>query len=125
MILDTNGLSAMADGDPDVGPALEDANEIAIPVIVLGEYRYGIRQSRSRSHYERWLAGVLSQCRVLNIDADTADTYATVRQELRSSGRPIPTNDLWIAALARQHQMSLLSRDQHFDSVRGLKRVGW
>jgi len=125
VILDTNGLSAMADGDTSLEPLLQQAAEIAVPVIVLGEYRYGIRQSRHRARYERWLAEVLASCRVLVVDEGTAGQYAEVRDELKRSGRPIPGNDLWIAALARQHSLPLLSRDQHFDFVPGLKRVGW
>ena len=125
MILDTNGLSAMADGDTSLEPLLQQAAEIAVPVIVLGEYRYGIRQSRHRARYERWLAEVLASCRVLVVDEGTAGHYAEVRDELKRSRRPIPGNDLWIAALTRQHALPLLSRDRHFDFVPGLKRVGW
>jgi tRNA(fMet)-specific endonuclease VapC len=125
VILDTNGLSAMADGDMKLEPLLQRAAEIAVPVIVLGEYKYGIRQSRNRTRYERWLAEVIASCRILVVDEGTAGLYAEVRDELKRSGRPIPGNDLWIAALARQHALPVISRDQHFDFVPGLKRVGW
>jgi predicted nucleic acid-binding protein len=125
VILDTNALSAMADGDSGVGLVLQRAGEVAIPVIVLGEYRYGIRQSRHASRYQRWLAEVVPACRVLPVSDDTANEYALVREELKKSGRPIPSNDVWIAALVRQHRMPLLSRDGHFDFVKGLNRVGW
>jgi tRNA(fMet)-specific endonuclease VapC len=125
MILDTNGLSAMADGDTKLEPLLRQAPDIAVPVIVLGEYKYGIGQSRNRARYERWLAEVVASCRVLLVDEVTAERYAEIRGELKLAGRPIPGNDLWIAALARQHQLPLLSRDSHFDFVPGLKRVGW
>ncbi len=125
MILDTNGLSALADGDPGLEPILQRASEVAVPVIVLGEYRYGIKQSRSQSQYEKWLESMLANCRVLVVDKGTAEQYAEVRDELKRKGRPIPGNDLWIAALARQHQQPLLSRDQHFDLVPRLKRIGW
>jgi len=125
VILDTNGLSAMADGDVKLEPLLHQAVEIAVPVIVLGEYKYGIRQSRSRARYERWLADVIGSCRVLVVDEGTAGLYAEVRDELKRSGRPIPGNDLWIAALARQHALPVISRDLHFDFVPGLKRIGW
>jgi predicted nucleic acid-binding protein len=125
VILDTNGLLAMADGDKNLEPLLQRATEIAIPVIVLGEYRYGIRQSRNRTRYERWLEEAIASCRVLVVDEGTAGQYAEVRDELKRSGRPIPGNDLWIAALARQHALPLLSRDRHFDFVPGLKRLGW
>ena len=115
----------MADGEVKLEPLLQGAAEIAIPVIVLGEYKYGIRQSRNRTRYEQWLAEAIASCRVLVVDRDTAGLYAEVRGELKRSGRPIPGNDLWIAALARQHALPVLSRDQHFDFVPGLKRVGW
>jgi tRNA(fMet)-specific endonuclease VapC len=125
LILDTNGLSAMADGDTKLEQLLRQAGDIAIPVIVLGEYRYGIGQSRNRTRYERWLAGVIANCRVLAVDEVTAERYADIRGELKRAGSPIPGNDLWIAALARQHASTLLSRDRHFDFVPGLKRLGW
>ena len=125
MILDTNGLSAVADGDPALEPLLRRAAEIALPVIVLGEYRYGIRQSRHRVRYERWLAEALAGYRVLAVDEDTAGHYAEVREELKRLARPISANDLWIAALARQHRLPVLSRDRHFDFVPRLKRLAW
>jgi tRNA(fMet)-specific endonuclease VapC len=125
VILDMNGLSAMADGDPGLEHILSQANEVAIPVIVLGEYRYGIAQSRNRVRYEKWLAAVIATCRILRVDEGTAAEYASIRSELKRRGRPIPGNDVWIAALARQHALPVLSRDEHFDSVPKLKRVTW
>ena len=125
MILDTNGLSALADGDLTLEPILRQAAGIALPVIVLGEYRYGIRQSRNRARYEQWLAEAIAGYQVLDVDAGTAEHYAEVREELKRKARPIPANDLWIAALARQHRLPVLSRDRHFDFVPGLKRISW
>lgn len=125
MILDTHALSAVADGDTKVGPILNEAVDAAAPVIVLGEFRYGIRLSRNRKRHEQWLADSMSSYRVLFVDDETAERYAEVRDELKRLGRPIPANDLWIAALARQHRLPLLSRDRHFDSVPRLKRIGW
>jgi tRNA(fMet)-specific endonuclease VapC len=125
LILDTNALSALADGDVALEPVLRQATEMAIPVIVLGEYQFGIRRSRNRKPYERWLAEMTAACRVLAVDESTAGLYAEVRDELKHSGRPIPSNDLWIAALVRQYGLPLLSRDGHFDFVAGLKRIGW
>jgi tRNA(fMet)-specific endonuclease VapC len=125
VILDTSGLSAVADGDPALEPVFRNAAEIAVPVIVLGEYRYGVRQSRDRTRYEDWLAEWIPTYRVLAIDQETAEHYASVRHDLRRRGHPIPANDLWIAALARQHSLPLLTRDQHFDFVPGLKRISW
>jgi predicted nucleic acid-binding protein len=125
VILDTNALSAFADGDLALRPSVERAAEISVPVIVLGEYRYGIRHSRYRTRYEQWLIEQLPHWRVLTVDTATAEAYADVRSELKRTGHPIPSNDLWIAALVRQHRQPLLSRDRHFDFVSRLKRVGW
>lgn len=125
MILDTNGLSAIADGDTALEPILRRAAEVAVPVIVLGEYRYGIRQSRDRQRYEQWLTESIRSYRVLDVDEETAIFYATLRSELKKAGTPIPSNDVWIAALCRQHSLSLLSRDRHFDLVRGVERIDW
>jgi len=103
----------------------ERLRDLAIPVIVLGEYRYGIAQSRRRRRYEEWLTGLLRNCRVLRVDETTAAEYAAIRGELKRSGKPIPANDAWIAALARQHAMPVISQDEHFDFVPKLKRLGW
>ena len=125
MILDTNALSAAADEEPAVLAILSRAEQIAIPVIVLGEYRYGIAQSRHRAYYSNWLDALILDCLVLNISEETTHRYAAINLELRQIGKPIPTNDLWIAALCRQYSLSILSRDQHFDFVPGNKRLEW
>lgn len=125
MILDTNSLSAVAEDNSAVKSILREADRVAIPVIVIGEYRYGIRQSRNRVRYEGWLEEMIRRCRVLTVDEETTGSYAEIRDELKHKGRPIPANDLWIAALVRQHALPLLSRDQHFDYVQRLERVSW
>lgn len=125
MILDTNALSAVADGDVAIERILAKAPEVAVPAIVLGEFRYGIQQSRERERYEEWLTESIPNYRVIDVDQETALFYARLRSELRRTGTPIPANDAWIAALCRQHSSPLLSRDRHFDLVRGLRRNEW
>ena len=125
MILDTNALSAFIDGEPAVGVRLSAESQVAIPVIVLGEFRYGISGSRHRDKYERWLADHLSDFEILSVTESTTLTYARVRAALKRLGRPIPANDAWIAALALQHRLPVMSRDEHFDAVPGLRRVAW
>jgi len=125
VILDTNGLSAVADGDAALEPILNRAAELAVPVIVLGEYRYSIRQSRERQRYEEWLTDSLPSYRILDVDQDTTIYYAALRTELKKAGTPIPSNDVWIAALCRQHALPVVSRDRHFDSVSRLRRIDW
>lgn len=125
MILDTNALSAAADEDPAVVALLAHAELVAIPVIVLGEYRHGIRQSRHRAAYEKWLQALLNDCMVFDVNEPTSRHYADIVAELKRIGKPIPTNDLWIAAICRQHSLPLISRDRHFDLVEGNERIGW
>lgn len=125
MIVDTNALSAAADNDSAVISVLARAEQMAIPVIVLGEYRYGIAQSRHRASYENWLADLFTDCLILDVSEPTTHYYAEIILELKRTGKPIPTNDLWIAALCRQHSLPVLSRDRHFDLVAGTKRIGW
>jgi predicted nucleic acid-binding protein len=125
VIVDTNALSAFVDGDPAVGNILGHQARAAIPVIVLGEFRYGIAGSRHRSAYEAWLESHLLDFDVLALTAETTLAYAGLRVALKKSGRPIPANDAWIAALAIEHRLSVLSRDTHFDAVPGLRRIGW
>lgn len=125
MILDTNALSAFADAALGIGERMAGAEVFAIPVVVLGEYRFGIAQSRRRAEYEEWLEANLPAWWVLEVTAETAARYAEVRLELKQAGTPLPANDTWIAALCRQHRLPILSRDQHFDLVKGVQRLAW
>jgi tRNA(fMet)-specific endonuclease VapC len=125
LILDTNALSAFADGDTSVRRELIRSSEIVLPSIVLGEFRFGIYQSKHRNDYEQWLNEVIFFARLLIVDAETSAHYAEIRLQLKKAGSPIPSNDVWIAALCRQHNFPILSRDKHFDRVEGIVRCGW
>jgi len=125
LILDTNALSAAADKEPSALQVVADAERLALPVIVLGEYRLGIAQSRHRAAYENWLREWVAAISLLDVDEETTRSYASIGLELKKRGTPIPTNDLWIAALGRQHSLPIISRDKHFDLVPGLRRIGW
>jgi predicted nucleic acid-binding protein len=125
VILDTNALSAYLDGTPGAVEVVSQARELAIPVIVAGEFVFGIALSRHREAYEVSLQRMLERCTVLEVGIETARHYAAIRLELKSAGTPIPANDAWIAALARQHALAVMSRDTHFDFVGGLRRRTW
>lgn len=124
MILDTNALSALIARDAALLRVLGN-QALSIPVIVLGEYRYGLLQSRERALIGRWLDGFVTHCTLLSVEPATVPHYAAVRAELKKKGRPIPANNVWIAALTRQHARPLVSRDAHFDSVSSIERVYW
>ena len=125
MILDTNAVSALLAGDAALGEVLAEDEHHHLPVIVIGEYRYGLIGSRFRVHLQDLLETLVRESFVLRVDEVTAEMYSQVRDDLRRKGRPIPENDLWIAALARQHRQPVVSRDGHFDYVRDLRRVAW
>lgn len=125
MILDTNALSGFLRGEARLIEQMKAAGYIAVPTVVLGEYRYGITKSTERKRLLVRLDRLEHIWDILVIDAATACNYAELRGIVERQGRPIPINDLWIAALARQHNLPVLSRDKHFDLVPGLRRVSW
>ena len=81
--------------------------------------------SRHRSAYEAWLEKHLPAFDLLAVTEETAIVYAALRVALKKTGQPIPANDAWTAALALEHGLPILSRDEHFDVVRGVRRRGW
>jgi tRNA(fMet)-specific endonuclease VapC len=125
MILDTNAVSALSERDTDIPAALKGQATLFIPVIVIGEYRYGISGSRKHQETEKWFNAFLQATQTLHLTEDTARHYAVVRRGLKEAGTPIPENDVWIAALAIQFGLPLLSRDAHFGSVSGLRWQRW
>ena len=125
MILDTNALAAFLKEDRSVLRHVDDAEAFCLPVIVLGEYRYGLAGSKARAALTVRLDALVADATVLVIDDLTTRVYAAVRAELKVAGTPIPENDVWIAALVRQHNMPLLTRDGHFDHVARIERICW
>jgi predicted nucleic acid-binding protein len=125
LILDTNALSAFVDGEAAVGAIVGRSARAAIAALVLAEFRCGIMDSRHRKTYEAWLDSHLRHFEVLGIVAETTMPYAELRAALERLGQPIPANDAWIAALAMQHRLPILSRDRHFDAVPDIRRIGW
>lgn len=125
VILDTNAFSAFVDGDEKLAKVLSIESELALPIVVLGEFLYGIQGSRWRASYEAWIRTQLVFFDLLPVVRETAERYAEIRRELKAAGKLIPTNDLWIAAIARTRGMPLATRDAHFRAVRGLKIITW
>ncbi len=125
MILDTNALSALAAKDPELIGKIRHAPRLSVTLISLGEYYYGVTASRKKGELMGWLNLFLERAQVLSPSLDTLPIYAEIRNELKRAGTPIPANDCWIAALVRQYNMQLVSRDRHFDWVKGVKRLDW
>jgi tRNA(fMet)-specific endonuclease VapC len=125
VILDTNAVSALFVGDPDLEAVLAASHRHELPTIVIGEYRFGLARSRHRKILVPLLDQLIAESVILNVDLATTEAYAVVRERLRAKGRPLPENDVWIAALAIQHGLDVVSRDIHFDHVAGLRRRSW
>ena len=125
MILDTNAVSAWAEGIASVEHSLRAASRLVVPTVVLGEFYFGIRQSRHRARYEDWLRRYLPLTDIAMVTRVTADVYAEIWLELKRSGTPIPVDDAWNAALARQHDFPVLSNDSQFDAVKGVRRLAF
>lgn len=120
--LDTNAYVAFKRGHEPVLEILRLADDIIVPVIVLGEllagFAHGMKEAENRAGLAKFLDA--SRVRTLAVDDDTARWYAQVYAQLRRAGSPIPANDLWIAAQALQHGLPVLTFDRHFEAVEGL-----
>lgn len=116
LALDTNRYVDMCKGVAETIALLEQAELIALPFVVLGELRAGFAHGRRPADNERILRRFLltEGVRVLFADDQTTHHYAAVFSQLRKQGTPIPTNDMWLAALVLQHNLVLHARDKHF-----------
>ncbi len=125
MILDTNAISALSAQDDALLKVLERENDLCVTVVNAAEFFYGVQNSKRKDVLTRWFSEFLDSVRILDLDRDVFPFYNVIRTELKRAGTPIPTNDLWTASLARLYGMKVVSRDRHFDRVRGLERVEW
>ncbi|HEY5296552.1 MAG TPA: type II toxin-antitoxin system VapC family toxin [Verrucomicrobiae bacterium] len=123
--LDTNRYTDFCRGETEVVENIARAEEIFLPFVVLGELRAGFQIDSRMRQNERSLTRFLNSPRVklLLPDEQTTHHYATIFAQLRKRGAPIPTNDIWIAALVTQHDLMLLARDKHFDQLPQLARI--
>jgi tRNA(fMet)-specific endonuclease VapC len=125
LALDTNRYTDFVRGEPSAVQAVQAAAAVILPFVVLAELRAGFRTGRRAKENEAVLTRILHRptVSVLYADGDTTHHYAAIYQQLRHQGTPIPTNDLWIAALSIQHELVLFSRDVHFRHVPQLARI--
>lgn len=123
--LDTNAYRAAAEGDAKTVEILRRAEDVRLPFIVLGELRAGFAAGTRGRRNEAKLTEFLNSPRVAVSYADEQTThhYAALFADLRRRGTPIPTNDLWIAALVVQHDLLLLSGDAHFSKIPRIVRI--
>ncbi len=123
--LDTSRYTDLCRGEPETVAILEAATVVFVPFVVIGELRAGFAVGRRGAENERGLGRFLMKSGVRSLHADDPTThhYASVYRQLRHQGTPIPTNDIWIAALVLQHNLALYSRDGHFDHLPQLTRL--
>ncbi len=122
MLIDTNIYSYAMKGDPEVTYVLKRVHEIAVSSITIGELLSGFKAGTRELENRKELAEFLDAPRVkiYGVDEDTADYYAEIINGLKTRGKPIPTNDIWIAAIAFQHGLRLFSKDRRFTTIAGL-----
>jgi len=124
-LLDTNIIIALFARDGSVQNRLRDAAETFVPVFALGELYYGAHKSEQVLDNLARIDYLAASGAVLGCDWATAREYGYIKNALREKGRPIPENDVWIAAIARQHGLTLVSRDEYFKEINELPMEMW
>ena len=124
-LLDTNTAIHLLSHDQAVEDQFRAKPEVLLPVFALGELYYGAQKSHKAQENCRKIELFAARIETLDADIGTAREFGRIKNELRLNGRMIPVNDLWIAALARQHDLTLVSRDRHFAEVESLRWEQW
>jgi len=124
--LDTNRLTDLFRGDATLAELLETCEEVWIPLFVLAELKAGFYVGTRQHQNETLLRKLLAKATVAVLlpSRETTEHYARLFVQLKRAGTPVPDNDLWIAALALQHDLTLITRDQHFQHIPQLLRLG-
>ena len=123
LLVDTSVVVDLFEGDQTVAMVLGQYTPVYVPVVVLAELLSGARRSRRVAENVERIEVFAAKNQVLDCNAETASHYADIANQLRARGKPIPPNDMWIAAVALQHGLPVASRDGHFDEVEALVRI--
>jgi tRNA(fMet)-specific endonuclease VapC len=124
-LLDTNIIIALLNGDDAVLANLDQASEVFVPAIALGELFFGAAKSgRPTENIDRVQRFAVGRA-IISCDFDVAREYGRLRHRLKEKGRPLPENDIRIAAAAMYHGMNLVTRDGHFREIEDLKIIDW
>jgi len=119
-LLDTNVVIAFLAGELAIRQLLAEAEDVFVPIIALGELYFGARKSGQVEKNLTRINEFVINCSILVCDTDTAREYGIIKNTLRAKGRPIPENDIWIAAVAKQHGLTLVTRNLHFSEIQSL-----
>lgn len=126
-LLDTNVLIALLEEEiviQDQGSS-QKTTPVSLPAPAIGELYYGARKSRNTTENLAKVDRLTQRFPLLYCDLDTARWYGIIKNQLQREGRPIPNNDIWIAAIAMQYGLVLVTRDAHFDAVKSLQTECW
>ena len=124
-LLDTNAIVALQKKDPAFLALLQQGDDLFIPAVVIGELYYGAANSGRVAKNTKVIDDLVAENVILGCDTATAKIYGPIRHKLRLKGRPLPENDVWIAAVAMQHSLTLVTRDAHFQEIEGLILEEW
>lgn len=123
--LDTSIIVALFKNDEAVRSQIASAPEVFVPSIAVGELYYGAQHSAQVERNVAQVREFAANSAVLACDLVTAEHYGQIKNELKTKGRPLPENDVWIAAIASQHSLTVVTRDQHFGVIDGLQLEEW
>lgn len=122
ILVDTNAYTAFKKNDPAAVNVFRTVEHIGLNTVVLGEllsgFKGGNKEARNRKELEQFLDS--QRVDIIQVDEETAEFYAGIYWDLKKKGKPIPSNDLWVAASAMRHGLALFTYDEHFDNINGL-----
>jgi len=124
-LLDTNIIIALFSKDPGIHGRIVNASEVFIPCIAVGELYFGAYNSKKAKDNYALIDEFTLNNTVLPCNADTARRYGEIKSRLKEKGQPIPENDIWIAAIAEQYSLTLVTRDTHFEGIENLMIEVW
>jgi tRNA(fMet)-specific endonuclease VapC len=124
-LLDTNIIISLFAKDPQIHDRIVNIQEIFVPCIAIGELYFGAYKSvKIQENIARIDEFALNNT-VLSCNTETARKYGDIKNRLKDKGQPIPENDIWIAAIAQQYDLTLVTKDSHFEAIENLKIEIW
>ena len=124
-LVDTNIIIDLFKGNQGIADNFDRADVIFLPIHALGELFLGAEISERRQHHFAQISKLLNIVQIVNTSEETAKLYGNVKAFLKRIGRPIPENDIWIAAIAKEHNLPIVTRDKHFQYIQGINLVDW
>ena len=124
-LLDTNIIIGVFTGDMAIAEKIRNGNNLFLASPTVGELHYGAQKSNRVPENLHRINTFVEEHIFLPCDLETAQWYGIIKERLQRKGRPIPNNDIWIAAIALQYDLILVTRDSHFDEIESLQTEYW